>query len=155
VWGGGQAHALQLAGGHGFDHRSPCMTSPSPSDRRFLDRRRMRMHVGLYLLPTALGLVLSIWVGLFAWWPLAINPMHAAVFFEGEAVPKGTLTRYAIVTTVLVNLLLLAVSVAVTYGILWARSERRYLKLLAGPSPTQPAAKPVPADVKKSAQIPR
>lgn len=115
----------------------------------------MRTHVGLFLLPVALGVIVSLWVGLFAWWPLAINPMHAAVFYEGETIPKGTLTRYAIVTTGLVNLLLLAVSVAITYGILWARSERRYLKLLASAPEANPAAKPVPQDVKKTAEIPR
>lgn len=115
----------------------------------------MRTHVGLFVLPAVLGCVLAIWVGLFAWWPLAINPMHAAVYFEGVPIEKGTLTRYAIVLTVVVNLLLLAVGVAVVYGILWARSERRYLKLLASLAEPSAAAKGLPQEVKKPAEIPR
>ena len=127
------------------------MSSPSPADRRFLDSRRTRTHIGLYVLPALLGLVVAVWVGLFAWWPLAINPMHAAVYFEGVAIEKGTLTRYAIVLTVVVNMLLLSVGVAVVYGILWARSERRYLKLLASWLDSAPAPKPLAPDVKKIA----
>ena len=115
----------------------------------------MRTHVGLYLLPIALCVLLSTWVGLFAWWPLAINPMQAAVHFEGEQVVKGTLTQYAIVVTILVNVLLLVASVAITFGILWARSERRYLRLLAGwpERQAQPAQTPVLA--KKPAETAR
>jgi hypothetical protein len=138
----------------------------SPVDRRFLDQRRARTHVGLYVLPAALVALVGTWVGLFAWWPLAVNPMHAAVFYEGvpmtaEAAanltcfPKGTLTQYAITTSILVNLLLLVLGVAIVFGILWARGERRYLKLLAdgSDSPQTSRTGAAPA-VKKSAETP-
>lgn len=131
------------------------MSSLTPADRRFLEGRRLRTHVGLYLLPAALGLVLLVWACLFWWWPLAINPMHAAVSYEGVVVPKGTLTRYAITVTVLVNLVLLVLSVAVTYGILWARSERRYLRLLAASTQAAGALKQGAPEVKKPADNPR
>jgi hypothetical protein len=67
---------------------------------------------------------------LFVYWPLAINPFHAAVHYEGQAVERGTLTTYAITVTILLNVLLMAVSLAVCFAVLWARSERRYLRLL-------------------------
>lgn len=103
----------------------------SDADRRFLERRRERTHVGLYVLPLVLLGVVALWILLFVYWPLAINPLHAAIHFEGQSVEKGTLTTYAITVTVLLNVLLLAVGFAVCFAVLWARSERRYLRLLA------------------------
>jgi ABC-type proline/glycine betaine transport system permease subunit len=103
----------------------------SDGDLRFLERRRGRTHVGLYVLPVLLALLLGVWIGLFSWWPLAINPVHAAIHYEGLPIEKGTVTTYAIVAAVLLNALLFALAVAVTFGLLWARSERRYLRLLA------------------------
>jgi hypothetical protein len=76
-------------------------------------------------------LLIGVWIGLFSWWPLAINPMHAAIYYEGMVIEKGTVTTYAITVAVLLNALLLLLSAAVTLALLWARSERRYLKLLA------------------------
>lgn len=107
------------------------MSQLSPADRRFLEQRRLRTHVGMYLLPAALGAIVALWVGLFAWWPIAVNSRHAWSFFEGRMIPAGTVTTYAITVTVLVNVLLLVLCVALLIGILWARSERRYLKVLA------------------------
>jgi uncharacterized membrane protein len=113
----------------------------SDGDLRFLERRRGRTHVGLYVLPVFLVILLGGWIGLFSWWPLAINPIHAATYYEGSLIEKGTVTTYAITAAVLFNALLLVLSVAVTFGLLWARSERRYLKLLArlreGDAPAQ------------------
>lgn len=103
----------------------------SDGDLRFLERRRSRTHVGLYVLPALLALVIGVWIGLFSWWPLAINPVHAAIHYEGMAIEKGTVTTYAIAAAVLLNALLLAIACAVAFGLLWARSERRYLRLLA------------------------
>lgn len=102
----------------------------SDRDRRFLERRRERTHVGLYVLPLVLLGFVALWVTLFVYWPLAINPMYAAVHYEGQTAEKGTLTTYAITVTILLNVLLLAVSLAVCFAVLWARSERRYLRLL-------------------------
>jgi hypothetical protein len=105
--------------------------SLSESDLRFLERRRGRSHVGLYVLPGLLVLLLGLWIGLFSWWPLAINPMHAAIYYEGMVIEKGTVTTYAITVAVLLNALLLVLSAALVFALFWARSERRYLKLLA------------------------
>lgn len=103
----------------------------SEGDRRFIERRRGRTHVGLYVLPALLVLVLAGWIGLFSWWPLAINPMHAAIYYEGMVIQKGTVTTYAITVAVLLNVLLLVSAIALIVGLFWARSERRYLRLLA------------------------
>jgi hypothetical protein len=117
-----------LAHARRIDHLRPMTLSDG--DMRFLERRRGRTHVGLYVLPAFLLFLLGLWVGLFYWWPLAINPIHAAVHYEGSLVEKGTVTTYAIIGAVLLNALLLALALAVTFGMLWARTERRYLKLL-------------------------
>lgn len=102
----------------------------SEGDLRFIERRRGRMHMGLYVLPALLVVLLGVWIGLFSWWPLAINPMHAAIYYEGMVIQKGTVTTYAITVAVLLNALLLICAVALTVSLLWARSERRYLRLL-------------------------
>lgn len=99
----------------------------SEGDRRFLERRRERTHVGLFVLPLVLLGFVALWGVLFVYWPLAINPFYAAVHYEGQR----TLTTYAIIVTILLNVLLLAISLAVCFAVLWARSERRYLRLLA------------------------
>lgn len=125
------------------------MANPSSNDRSFLDRRRAGTHVGRYLLPVLLALVFAGWVALFAWWPLAINPMHAAVYYEGQLVPRGTVTTYAITVTVLLNALMLMLSVAVVFALLSARRERRYLKLLAPQREPSSPLPPVPPDVVK------
>jgi hypothetical protein len=103
----------------------------SEADLRFIERRRGRTHLGLYVLPALLVLLIGLWIGLFSWWPLAINPMHAAIYYEGMVIQKGTVTTYAITVAVLLNVLLLISSVTLTLCLFWARSERRYLKLLA------------------------
>jgi hypothetical protein len=113
----------------------------SDGDLRFLERRRGRTHVGLYVLPVFLVILLGGWIALFSWWPLAINPMHAASYYEGVLIEKGTVTIYAIMVAVLLNALLLALSMGVAFGLLWARSERRYLKLLARLREADAAAK--------------
>jgi len=102
----------------------------SERDRRFVERRRDRLHVGLYVLPALLALLLGIWIGLFSWWPLAVNPMHAAIYYEGMPIEKGTVTTYAITAAVMLNVLLLVLALALAFALLWARTERRYLKLL-------------------------
>ena len=102
----------------------------SDAERRFLERRRERIHIGLYLLPLALLSLIAVWGGLFVYWPLAINPVHAAVHHQGQTIEPGTVTTYAIIVTVLLNALLFAIGLAVVFAVLWGRSERRYLRLL-------------------------
>jgi hypothetical protein len=105
--------------------------SLTDADRRFLERRRERTHIGLYVLPLVLLSVIGLWAALFTYWPLAINPFHAATHYEGQEIERGTVTTYAIAVTLLFNALLVALGLAITFGVLWARSERRYLRLLA------------------------
>ena len=107
------------------------MAKPSSLDRSFLDQRRAGRYVGLYVLPVALLIVAACWVSLFAWWPLAVNPWHAVGHFEGRVVEPGTATKYAMTAAVLLNLLLFAISAGLALAIGWARTERRYLRLLA------------------------
>ena len=119
----------------------------SDGDLRFLERRRGRTHVGLYVLPVLLVILLGGWIGLFSWWPLAINPMHAAIYYEGMSIEKGTVTTYAITVAVLLNALLLLLSISLAFALLWARSERRYLKLLARLREGDTAAQAAPPHV--------
>jgi small-conductance mechanosensitive channel len=114
--------------------------SLSDADRRFLERRRERTHIGLYVLPIVLLVVIGLWIGLFVYWPLSVNPIHAATYYEGQLIEKGTVTTYAITVTVLLNALLIALGLAITFALLWARSERRYLRLLTRLA--QPASAP-------------
>jgi hypothetical protein len=107
------------------------MANPSSADRSFLEQRRAGRYVGLYVLPVGLTIVLTCWIALFTWWPLAVNPWHAVGHFEGQVVEPGTVTKYAMSAAVLMNLLLFAISTALALGIGWARTERRYLRLLA------------------------
>jgi hypothetical protein len=121
--------------------------SLSDAERRFVERRRERTHIGLYVLPLVLVAVVAVWACLFVYWPLAINPMYAAVYYEGQSIEKGTVTTYAITVTILLNILIVALSCAVGFAVLWARSERRYLRLLARlvqppKPPDAPAASP-------------
>lgn len=119
----------------------------SDAERRFLERRRERIHIGLYLLPLALLGVIGVWIGLFVYWPLAVNPVHAAVHHQGQAIEPGTITTYAVIVTVLLNALLFAIGLAVVFAVLWGRSERRYLRLLARLVPGEkPPQAPAPSD---------
>lgn len=122
------------------------MVHPSSADRGFVDRRRAGRYVGLYVLPVALVITVACWTALFTWWPLAVNPWHAVGYFEGQVVEPGTATKYAMTAAVLLNLVLFTITVAIVLAIGWARTERRYLKLLAaaeGPGAAElPAAVP-------------
>ena len=50
------------------------MAQLSNSDRLFLEQRRARKHIGLYVFPALLALLVLVWGALFVWWPLAVNP---------------------------------------------------------------------------------
>jgi hypothetical protein len=128
------------------------MANPSSADRSFLEQRRAGRYVGLYVLPVGLTIVLTCWIALFAWWPLAVNPWYAVGAFEGQVVEPGTVTKYAMSAAVLMNLLLFAITTALALGIGWARTERRYLRLLAAvgassKSPESPPASPAETEL--------
>ena len=111
-------------------------------DHSFLAQRRAGRYVGLYVLPVALTIVAACWVALFAWWPLAVNPWFAVGHFEGQIVEPGTATKYAMTAAVLMNLLMFAIATAIALGIGWARTERRYLRLLAAASESTSSPEP-------------
>ena len=108
------------------------MPTLSDSDRLFIEQRRARKHVGLYVLPALLIIIGIVWVGLFVWWPLAINPNAILGATETKTLDcgQGALTRYALSATVLVNVLLLGFSIGCLVGITRAGRERRYLRMI-------------------------
>jgi hypothetical protein len=106
------------------------MTVLSDADLRFLERRKSRTRVGLYFGPFGLLLLFGAWVALYVWWPVLINPVHAAVHYGGVLTDKATVTSYAVSFAILFNLVLLVLALICAFVLLWARSERRYLRLL-------------------------
>ena len=101
-------------------------------ERLFVEQRRARRNYGLYVLPIILLALLAIWVGLFLWWPLALNPK--AVWGAQETgdlnCGSGTLSTYATSATVLANVVFALLGAIVVARIVYFRSERRYLKLI-------------------------
>src|SRR4051794_6790595 len=106
------------------------MTLPPQRDNLFLERRKARRSVGLFMFPLALAAVVGSWAALFVFWPLAVNPFTVVGQIEQQTFEPGTLTMYAVSATVLMNVVLALISVGLIFGMLWARHERRYHKLL-------------------------
>jgi hypothetical protein len=108
------------------------MVSFSDSDRLFVEQRRTRRHVGLYFLPVLTVILGLVWVALFLWWPLAINPNAVLGAAEMGTIScgSGALSRYALSATVLVNVLLFVLAVVFVLGIAGASRERRYLRVI-------------------------
>lgn len=125
------------------------MPSLTDSDRLFVEQRRSRKHVGLYVLPAVLVLLGVAWVGLFLWWPLSINPNAVLGAAEMGIIScgSGALSRYALSATVLVNVLLLLLALFCIVGITRAGRERRYLRMIDRLLKDQALAPPrVPAE---------
>ncbi len=108
------------------------MAQLSNSDRLFVEHRRTRKHIGLYVFPAVLVVLVLIWGALFVWWPLAVNPKAVLGAAETREIDCGTgaLSTYAVSATVLVNVVFILLLVIFVLGIAWARSERRYLRLV-------------------------
>jgi hypothetical protein len=113
----------------------------------YIQHRRSRKHVGLYLLPVILLVVLAGWGGLFLLWPTAVNPKAVWGAVEAGTIicGSGTLSGYATTATVLANVVLLLISAIVVLRIVWSSDERRYLRLIEKlekevPPPQAPAA---------------
>ena len=98
-------------------------------DRRFLAYRRERSKFGLWALPTGLGCLVAVWVGIWAYLPLAINPWTVIGKNEAHEFEPGDLTFYAIMFTLLMNVAFLLVSAFMVFAMLWLRRERRYLRI--------------------------
>ncbi len=117
-----------------------------PRDQLFLDQRKARRSVGVVAYPVTLVAVVAAWSCLHLFWPLAVNPFTVVGQIEQHAFEPGTLTMYAVTATVLMNVVLAMVSVGLILGMLWARRERRYQRLLE--LPPEPPARPAPAEKK-------
>jgi hypothetical protein len=98
-------------------------------DRRFLAYRRERSRFGLWALPTALMCLVAIWVGIWAYLPLAVNPWTVIGRIEAKEFEPGTLTMYAVMFTVLVNVLFVLISTFLVFAMLWLQRERRYFRI--------------------------
>jgi len=121
----------QLAGKRQVVHVAVVpLTQP---ERLFVEQRRARRNYGLYVLPIILLALRAIWVGLFLWWPLALNPK--AVWGAQETgdlnCGSGTLSTYATGATVLANVVFALLVAIVVLRIAFSRAERRYLRLIA------------------------
>ena len=106
------------------------MTPLDASDDRFIAERKTRERFGMFAFPAAVVLVCLVWVGLFTFVPLLVNPFDVLGRLEKQTLAPGTLTVFAVVGVLAMNavfLLMIALSVV---GMLIARRERRYLKLI-------------------------
>jgi hypothetical protein len=99
--------------------------------RTFLAARASRRNIGLIVLPAALIALVVLWGTLFVYVPLAVNPWTVIGRIEQQTFEPGTLTMYAIICTVLVNVVIAMLCAFLVLAIAWARHERRYHKLLA------------------------
>lgn len=108
------------------------MSPLTDADRRFLEQRALRRTFGLYALPALLVSLVLAWSAFYLWLPLSINPLHALGYYEGRLVERGTLTTYAMMSALLMNVLFALLAATLVLSIVWARRERRYLKLLQG-----------------------
>jgi hypothetical protein len=109
-------------------------------DRRFLENRRERSKFGLWALPTAFLMVVGAWVAFWTFLPLAVNPWLVLGRIEGNTFEPGTLTMYAILFTVLVNVVFVLLCTFVLFALLWVHRERRYLKLTSAAAAAAAAA---------------
>ena len=109
-----------------------CMTALTESDRLFIEQRRARKHVGLYLMPVLLLVVLAVWASLFVMWPLAVNPKAIWGAQESGVLTcgSGNLSTYATSAAVLVNVAFCLVAAMLLLRIGWSRHERRLLRLI-------------------------
>lgn len=106
------------------------MTPFDAADDRFLTERRARQRFGLFAFPAAIVLLVLVWIGLFSFVPLLVNPFDVLGKLETQTLAPGTLTVFAVVGVLAMNavfLLMIALSVV---GIVIARRERKYLKLV-------------------------
>ena len=126
------------------------MTALTESDRLFVEQRRARKHVGLYLMPVLLLVLVAVWGSLFVMWPLAVNPK--AIWGAQESgiltCGSGSLSTYATSAAVLVNVVFALMAAMFLLRISWSRDERRFLKLLD--KATLPSGDPSPRELPTS-----
>jgi len=106
------------------------MASLTPADEKFLAERKVLERFGMFAFPAALAIVVLVWVGLFYFVPLIVNPFHVLGRLEQHSLAPGTLTVFAVVGVIAVNGLFLLLAVLSVAGMIIASRERRYLKLI-------------------------
>jgi hypothetical protein len=106
------------------------MTSLNAADEKFVAERRALDRVGLFVFPAALVIVVLVWVGLFYFVQLIVNPFHVLGRLEERSLAPGTLTVFAVVGVLAVNALFLLTAVLSVAGMVIARRERRYLRMI-------------------------
>ena len=106
------------------------MTSLNTADEEFLTERRALQRFGVFAFPIALAGVLLIWIALFYFVPLIVNPFHVLGRLEQRSLAPGALTVFAVIGVLAVNALFLLMTLASMIGMLIARRERRYLRMI-------------------------
>jgi hypothetical protein len=106
------------------------MPTLDPSDERFVRERESRQTFGLFAFPAAIVLVCLIWAGLFYAVPLVVNPFDVLGRLERGTLAPGSLTMFAVVGVLAMNVVFLLMLVLAASGVMLARRERRYLKLI-------------------------
>jgi small-conductance mechanosensitive channel len=123
-------------------------------ERLFVDHRRSRKHIGLYVLPLILLTIVGVWIGMFMLWPVAVNPkaLMGATAMGTIKCEDGSLSTYAAAASILTNVVFLLLAATVVLRISWSSSERRYLRLiekLEKDAPPVSAPTPLPAAVRQ------
>jgi hypothetical protein len=106
------------------------MTSLNASDDKFLAERKALQRFGIFAFPATAVLVVLVWICLFSFVPLIVNPFHVLGRLEQHTLEPGTLTVFAVVGVIAMNALFLLMVVLAVAGMLIARRERRYLRLI-------------------------
>jgi hypothetical protein len=106
------------------------MTSLNAADEKYLTERRALQRFGMFVFPAALVLVLLVWIGLFYFVPLIVNPFDVLGRLEQRSLAPGTLTVFAVVGVLAVNALFFLMAALSVIGMALARRERQYLRII-------------------------
>lgn len=106
------------------------MTPLDASDDRFLAERKSLERFGLFAFPAAIVLLCLVWLGLFTFVPLLVNPFDVLGKLETQTLAPGTLTVFAVVGVLAMNAVFLLMIALSALGIVIARRERRYIRLI-------------------------
>lgn len=106
------------------------MTQLDASEDRFLNDRKTRQRFGLFAFPAAIVLLCLVWLGLFSFVPMLVNPFDVLGKLETQTLAPGTLTVFAVVGVLAMNAVFLLMIALSVFGIVIARHERRYLRMI-------------------------
>lgn len=106
------------------------MTQLDSSDEKFLADRKAVQRFGLFAFPAAVVFVALVWLGLFYFVPLLVNPFDVLGRLEMKTLAPGTLTVFAVVGVLAMNAVFLLMVALSVVGMVIARRERRYLRLV-------------------------